>query len=255
MSLGSKSRRASALSLVAPAVSSYLVAVKIRVRCFASVRELLGADVVEVELPEGATLAALKLELAERAPDLLRLPLTQAVNRRYATADQQLADGDEVAFIPPISGGDSTPDGARYRFDFVDGPLDPRALEAECRSDRDGAIVTFSGVTRDHNDGRSVEHLSYEAYTEMAHSLMEGILAELSEGMAIGRVRVAHRLGDVPIGEASVVVVVAAAHRGAAFDACRTIMDRLKVELPIFKKEWFADSGGGSRWVGDLPRG
>src|SRR5690606_32527995 len=136
----------------------------------------------------------------------------------------------------------------------VEGPLDPRALEAECRSDVDGAVVTFAGVTRDHNDGRAVRGLSYEAYAEMAQQVMDGILRELTAGDGIGRVRVAHRLGDVPIGEASVVVVVAAPHRAPAFDACRRIMDRLKAEVPIFKKEWFADPAGGSRWVGELPK-
>lgn len=230
---------------------AYTGRVKITVRCFASVRELLGKELLEVEVPEGTTVAGLKQQLAADAPDLLRLPLAQAVNRAYAPPDQPLRNGDEVAFIPPISGGDAV---EPVRFDLVPGPLDPRALEAECRSDADGAVVTFAGVTRDHNDGHRVRGLSYEAYPEMAAPLMERIFDDVRGAHEIGRVRVAHRLGDVPIGEASVVVVVAAPHRGAAFAACREIMDRLKAEVPIFKREWLEDEDGGSRWVGELPR-
>jgi molybdopterin converting factor subunit 1 len=224
---------------------------KVTVRCFASVREMLGAESLDVEVAEGTTIQELLELLAERAPDLLRLPLARAVNRAYAPADRVLEEGDEVAFIPPISGGmDVALDG----FELVDGVIDPRALEDVCRSDRDGAVVTFVGVTRNHHDGRAVRGLSYEAYPEMAESTMLRILAEVRTGKELGRVRVAHRLGDVPVGEASVVVVVAAPHRAPAFEACREVMDRLKAEVPIFKKEWFDEPDGGSHWVGELPR-
>lgn len=224
---------------------------KVTVRCFASVRELLGAESLEVEVAEGTTVQVLLETLAERAPDLLRLPLARAVNRAYAPTDRVLEDGDEVAFIPPISGGMDEP---LDDFELVDGVIEPRALEETCRSDRDGAVVTFVGVTRNHHDGRAVRGLSYEAYPEMAESTMRRIMEEVRSGKELGRVRVAHRLGDVPVGEASVVVVVAAPHRGPAFDACRELMDRLKAEVPIFKKEWFDEPEGGSRWVGELPR-
>lgn len=231
---------------------------KVTVRCFASVRELLGAERLEVEVPDGTTVEGLKAILAERAPALSRLPLAQAVNRGYAAPDRALADGDEVAFIPPISGGsdraDPGEDPPRVAFELVDGPLDARALEAACRTDGDGAVVTFAGVTRDHNDGQAVRGLCYEAYEEMARPVMERILAEALAAHEVGRIRVAHRLGEVPVGEASVLVVVAAAHRGPAFDACRAVMDRLKAEVPIFKKEWLDGPGGGARWVGELPR-
>jgi molybdopterin synthase catalytic subunit len=229
---------------------------RVRVRCFASVRELLGAGLLELEIDDGTTVAGLKAKLAERAPRLLQLPLAHAVNRDYAPADRVLEDGDEVAFIPPISGG-SDRGGAevpRCRFELVDGPLDARPLEAACRSDRDGALVTFAGVTRDHNQGQQVRGLRYEAYAEMAVPVMERILAEVAAAHEVGRIRVAHRLGEVPIGEASVVVVVAAPHRGPAFDACRAVMDRLKAEVPIFKQEVLDGPDGGARWVGELPR-
>lgn len=223
---------------------------KVTVRCFASVRELLGASELELELADGATLAELERVLCERAPELRRLSFARAVNRAYAKGDAVLRDGDEVALIPPISGGDPRAD--RWRFELVDGPIDPRPLEDEVRTDRDGAIVTFAGVTRDHNDGRAVARLGYEAYDEMAHEVVERLFADVAARHEVGRMRVAHRLGDVPVGSASIVVVVAAPHRAPAFAACRELMDRIKAEVPIFKREFFAD-GGGSRWVGELP--
>jgi len=225
--------------------------VKVVVRCFASVRELIGEDELTIDLPAGATITDLEKLLVERAPDFARLPVAYAVNRCYATRDAVLSDGDEVAFIPPISGGVSEPE--RFRFDLIDGVLEPRQLEQEARSDRDGAIVTFAGVTRDHNDGQSVVGLRYEAYGPMAAAIAADLFERAAQRYAIGRARIAHRLGEVPIGEASVIVVVAAPHRDAAFGACRFLMDRVKAEVPIFKQEHLAGPGGGERWVGELP--
>jgi molybdopterin synthase catalytic subunit len=131
--------------------------------------------------------------------------------------------------------------------------IDVRALEAECRTDADGAVVTFSGTTRSRNDGAEVVSLRYEAYTEMANKVMCGLFEEAIKRFPITRARVVHRLGDVPVGEASVVVVVASPHRGPAFDACRGLMDRIKNEVPIWKLEQLRD-GAAVRWVGELPR-
>lgn len=225
--------------------------IEVTVRCFAAVRELLGAEVLTVAVAEGTTVAALRDLLAQRAPGLMGLPLAFAVNRDYARADRRLAAGDEVAFVPPISGGAGAHD--LCRFDLHHGPLDARALEAECRTDRDGAVVTFQGTTRDHNDGAAVVSLRYEAYAEMAQKVMCNLFEAALREFPVTRVRVAHRLGEVPVGEASVVVVVAAPHRGAAFDACRYLMDRLKHEVPIWKQERLRDAGG-ERWIGELPR-
>jgi MoaE-MoaD fusion protein len=233
------------------AMSEPVELVQVTLRCFASVREALGTDVLRVQVPVGTTIHGLRKKLGDQHPELLRLPVAFAVNRDYARPESVLQDGDEVAFIPPISGGS----GARelYRFDLVDGVIDPRGLEAECRTDADGAIVTFSGVTRDHNEGAEVLLLSYETYTEMAQRVMCGIFEEAVKRFPITRARVVHRLGDVPVGEASVVVVVASPHRGPAFDACQFLMDRLKNEVPIWKREKLKD-GDGERWVGDLPK-
>lgn len=230
----------------------YIGPVRITVRCFAAVREALGQDSLELDVPAGCTVAQVKTMLAERAPAVARIAAACAVNRSYAKPDRVLLAGDEVAFIPPISGG-AGPE--LFRFLLSRDPLDARVLEEEVRSDQDGAVVTFTGVTRDQHEGRAVASLSYEAYEEMAMKTMVEIFEVALRQFPIGRARVAHRLGEVPVGEASVVVVVAAPHRAAAFDACRFLMDRLKASVPIFKRERYRDSSEGARWVGDLPSG
>lgn len=227
---------------------------KIHLRCFASVRELLGAAELELELAEGSTVRDLRATLTERAADLGRLPFTVAVNRQYADDTRLLAEGDEVALIPPISGGSGEQEPPRFRFTLVDGPLDPRPLEEEVRTDHDGAVLSFAGVTRDHNEGAEVRCLRYEAFAEMAEQEMERLFVQAAERFDFGRARVAHRLGEVPIGEASVLVVVGSAHRGPAFEACRFLMDELKKRVPIFKKELLSGPDGGERWIGDLPQ-
>lgn len=225
--------------------------VRITLRCFAAVREALGTEQKQLELPVGTSVEGLRQRLIKEAPALARVPVAFAVNRDYARAETVLRDGDEVAFIPPISGGAGAND--LFRFDLVNGVIDPRELEAECRSAADGAVVTFAGTTRDHNDGAAVVSLRYEAYAEMAQRVMCALFEDTITRFPISRARVAHRLGDVPVGEASVIVVTAAPHRGPAFDACRYLMDRLKNEVPIWKLEQLRD-GRGERWVGDLPR-
>jgi MoaE-MoaD fusion protein len=223
----------------------------VTVRCFAAVRELLGCDRIECALAPGATVAELRAELLRREPRLSTLQVAWAVNQAYAREDRELQHGDEIALIPPISGG--SPDADVFRLDFVRGPIDARELERQARTDRDGAVCAFTGTARDHNDGAAVEQLAYEAYEEMAHKVVARIVDEVFAQHAITRVRVAHRLGVVPVGEAAVVVVTSAPHRAPAFDACRAIMDRIKKEAPIWKRERLRD-GAGERWIGDLPR-
>jgi len=225
--------------------------IRVTLRCFAAVRETLGTDSMTLEVPRGTTVDGLRRKLGVEHPALLRVPMAFAINRDYARAESVLKSGDEVAFIPPISGGSGSKE--LYRFDLVDGVIDARALEAECRTDRDGAVVTFAGTTRNHNDGHAVLSLRYETYTEMAQRVMCGLFEEAIKRFPITRARVVHRLGEVPVGEASVVVVVASPHRGPAFDACRFLMDRLKSEVPIWKREKLQD-GDTERWVGDLPK-
>ena len=223
---------------------------RIVVRCFAAAREAVGSELLELQLPADSTVASLQAALVQRAPALARLPLAFAVNRAYVPPATTLRDGDEVALIPPISGGGPA---VPFRFELGAAELDPRALELECRTDADGAVVTFTGTTRDHNEGAAVVSLRYEAYAEMAQALAAQLFADAAARFAITRARIAHRLGAVPIGAAAVVVVVAAAHRGPAFDACRYLMDRVKHELPIWKREQLRDAGG-ERWIGEPPR-
>ncbi|HLU38223.1 MAG TPA: molybdenum cofactor biosynthesis protein MoaE [Planctomycetota bacterium] len=225
---------------------------RITVRCFAAAREALGHDVLDLDVPPGSTVASVKALLIERAPAFARVPAVCAVNRSYATGERTLQDGDEVAFIPPISGGGGS---ELFRFTFSREPLDPRALEREVRTDADGAIVTFHGVTRNRHEGREVVSLSYEAYEEMAMKVMVEVFEAALRQFRIGRARVAHRLGEVPVGETSVVIVVAAEHRADAFDACRFLIDRLKTSVPIFKREQYRDASEPPRWLGDLPAG
>lgn len=224
--------------------------IRVQVRCFAAVRECFGSDSLEVALPPGADLARLVEVLGDRQPRLRALRFAFAVNASYARADRVLQDGDVVALIPPISGG--APGSEPFRLDLTESPLDPRALESEVRTDRDGAVVTFAGTTRNHNDGQDVVQLAYEAYAEMAQKVVAQLFEQAVARFGIARARIAHRLGVVPVGETCVLVVVAAEHRGPAFDACRFLMDRVKHEAPIWKRETLVR--GGDRWVGELPQ-
>lgn len=226
--------------------------VRVTVRCFGAVRELLAAEQLAAAVDPGTTVEQLLHRYAEQHPRLRSLGIAYAVNLSYAKGDQVLCDGDEVAFIPPISGGAGAAD--IYRFEFSDAELDPRSLEAEVRTDADGAVALFAGTTRNHNEGDQVLHLYYEAYEEMAQKVMGRIFEEAVKRFPITRARVAHRLGEVPVGATSVLVVVAAAHRGPAFEACRFLIDRLKDEVPIFKREQLVGEDGQTRWIGDLPR-
>jgi molybdopterin synthase catalytic subunit len=191
--------------------------VKVRVRLFAGVRERAGRDELELDLPEGARVADALAHVAHLAPGV---SLVLAVNREYAGPDVVLHAGDELAVVPPVSGGA-----------VLDEPLSLDAVAARVRDPRAGAVVTFSGVTRE------VDHLDYEAYAEMAAQRIDAIVAEAIETHGLCAAAADHRIGRVPLGEASVVVAASAAHRGEAFAGAREIIDRIKAEAPIWKKE------------------
>ena len=164
--------------------------------------------------------------------------LLYAVNKEYASADRPLADGDEVALIPPVSGG---------AFLLSEAPLSLGAVVDEVRSDAAGAIATFVGTTRVQSRGRTVLHLDYEAYEEMAGNVMAQIAGELTGRYDLCEIAIHHRVGRVDIGEASVVIAVSAPHRSAALDACREAIETLKTTIPLWKKEVYA---GGEEWIG-----
>jgi molybdopterin synthase catalytic subunit/molybdopterin converting factor small subunit len=207
--------------------------VAVRVRLFAGLRERAGWS--ERELDGAARVADVwpALDLGDEPEGLL-----YAVNKEYADRDRTLLDGDEVALIPPVSGG---------AFRLTAEPLSLGAVVDEVRSDRAGAIATFIGTTRLRSRGRSVLHLDYEAYEEMAEQVMAAIAADLKRRYDLCEIAIHHRTGRVEIGEASVVIAVSAPHRQDALAACKDAIDTLKEQVPLWKKEFYE---GGEEWIG-----
>ena len=208
---------------------------KVTVRLFAMLRERAGAREVTLELPDGARVSDALAALEGVAP--AEMPLVMAVNREYAREDHALDPGDELALIPPVSGGEAAaPAHARVTAE----PLSLDPVAARVHDPRAGAVVTFQGVTRD------VDALHYEAYAEMAEERIAAIVAEAIERHGLCAAAAEHRTGEVPLAEPSVVVAASSPHRGEAFAGAREIIDRVKAEAPIWKKEV---EGGEERWV------
>lgn len=213
----------------------------VRIRLFAMLRERAGSSELELELPEGARVRD-ALAAGPVAALAAGLPLVLAVNREYADEDVQLRPGDELALVPPVSGGAAS---AAPHVAVSDAALSLDALYARVRDPRAGAVVTFSGVTRD------VDALVYEAYTEMALEQMAAIVAEAIERHGLCAAAAEHRVGAVPLSEPSVLVAVSAPHRPEAFLGAREIIDRIKAAAPIWKQEV---EGGEASWVaGERP--
>lgn len=213
--------------------------VRISVALFAVLAERAGTREIELELPDDARASDALAAVAGVVGDC---PVVLAVNRGYADGDTRLSEGDEIALIPPVSGG---ADAATVTVQLLEGPLSSDATLAAVRDDRAGAIVLFSGVTRE------VERLEYEAYVEMARVRMQEIARQAQANHDVCRVAVMHRVGAVPLGEASVLVAVSAPHRAAAFAAARAVIDAVKAQAPIWKREVDGDR---REWVsGRLP--
>jgi molybdopterin synthase catalytic subunit len=221
------------------------VAIAIRTLLFARLREQAGTDAETVQVQPGATVDDVydALQKLHPALDPNRETVRAAVNQEFAEWDVIVADGDEVAFIPPVSGGAHA---VGVFFEITTDPLDARRLEAAVAHKSAGAICTFTGVVRDSSRGRAVTHLEYEAYDDMAKAEMRKIAGEIAERWPEARVGFAHRTGRLEIGEASVVVSVSCPHRAEAIDACRWGIDRLKESVPIWKKEHASD---GTYWI------
>lgn len=215
---------------------------RVNLRYFAAVRELLGRSKDVRDVPDGASVGAVLDELQTAEPRMasMRGRVMLMVNQGYVREDHVLNDGDELALIPPVSGGDG-------RFRVQEEPLDPRAVEALVDDPGSGALLTFVGRVRDNARGKGVVGLDYEAYPEAAEKMMALIGDEILERWGIGRVAIVHRTGYLGIGEASVVICVATPHRGEAFAACQHAIERLKEIVPIWKKEHYAD---GATWIG-----
>ena len=208
---------------------------RVTVRLFAGLRERAGFAERSLELGDSAVLADVwpALGIGEEPDGLL-----YAVNRAYAPATVALADGDEVALIPPVSGG---------AFRLSDEPLDPAAVVAEVADERAGAVATFLGTVRIQSRGRTVLYLEYEAYEGMAEQVMEEIAAEVLRRYDLCSIAIHHRTGRVGIGEPSVAIAVSAPHRQDALLACKDAIDILKDRVPLWKKEVYA---GGEEWIG-----
>ncbi len=218
--------------------------IKVQMRYFAFVREQLGKSKESIELSDGSTVGqALDLVLAA-SPRLMNAQsaLMVMVNQAYQPRDHVLAEGDEVAIIPPVSGGSG-----EERFLVTDNVLDPRRVELLVADDASGALVTFAGTVRDNARGKSVTALEYEAYPPAAEKMLAQIGDEIFERWGIRTVAIAHRYGLLQVGETSVVIAVSSPHREAAFEACRYAIERIKVLVPIWKREVYQD---GAVWIG-----
>lgn len=221
------------------------VAVAIHTRLFARLREQAGTDSETVQVPAQSTVADVYAALRRAHPSLEpnQDAVRPALNQEFADWDAVVGDGDEVAFIPPVSGGANA---VGVLFEVTSEPLDARRVEKAVAHARAGAICTFTGIVRDSSRGRTVTHLEYEAFAEMATAEMRKIADEIAEKWPEARVAMVHRTGRLDIGEASVVVSVSAPHREDAIAACKWGIDRLKESVPIWKKEHAAD---GTYWI------
>lgn len=216
---------------------------QVAVLLFAGARDAIGSRCVDIALPEGATTESLMAHLAEAYPafgTMARIAQA-AVNEQYVPRTHILKTGDEVAIIPPVSGGSDS-----SVFRVVERAIDPGELHEVVRSSSDGAVVTFSGVVRDHSRNAKTSHLFYEAYAPMAEKKMASLASEARTKWPVGDIGMVHRVGKLEIGEISILLSVASPHRGEAFDAARFLIDRLKDEVPIWKKEF---GSAGEYWV------
>ncbi len=216
---------------------------RIKVLFFGFTHDVTGLREEQIELGEGENLQGLRRFYESRFPRLGELAgsLLFAVNQQIAGPLDALHEGDEVAFMPPVSGGT---DDSRYRI--TGEKISTSDLAKSLQTPADGAVVTFEGVVRNHSSGRKTLYLEYEAYTSMAIRKMEEIGADAKQKYRINSVGIIHRTGRLEIGETSVAIVVTAAHRRPAFEACQYLIDRLKQVVPVWKKEYFED---GAVWV------
>jgi molybdopterin synthase catalytic subunit len=228
---------------------------QVRVLFFGVLKDLAGHASESLSLPDHATLADVlhHYETKIALPQSLLRSLAMSVNREYAPANTKLQEDDEVALLPPVSGGSGTPSdppaqAAHVRI--IREKIDTDAILARIKRPEDGAVAVFEGIVRNHSHGRRTLYLDYEAYEEMALTQMEGLAAQALANFSVRDVALVHRLGRLEIGQTSVLIVVASAHRAAAFDACRWLIDTLKRTVPIWKKEYFED---GAVWADGEP--
>ena len=218
-----------------------------RVLPFGVLKDWLGAGAVTIEVREGATVAELLALLSGDRGGRQLKGIAVSVNAEYAQMGQVLRAGDEVGLLPPVSGGLGAEGEGERAVDrsaatwLTREPIDGARLAAEAKHGEDGAVVVFDGIVRDNTRGRKTLYLDYEAYEEMALKQMEELAVEARAKFGAREVKIVHRLGRLMVGETSVLIVVASAHRGQAFEACRWVIDTLKKKVPVWKKETFED--------------
>lgn len=224
---------------------------RVRVLFFGMLKDLASSSSETLELPEGSTVSDLLKQCEARIPQLKDSlsSLAVAVNQEYAAAATRLKSDDEVALLPPVSGGASEGESESHAS-IVRTPIETSRILANIKRGEDGAAVVFEGIVRNQTRGRKTLYLDYEAYEEMALQQMERLAEQALKDFQIRDVAIVHRLGRLEIGETSVLIVVASAHRAAAFEACRWLIDTLKRTVPIWKKEYFED---GAVWADGEP--
>jgi len=225
---------------------------QVRVLFFGTLKELLGKGSETLVLAEGATMGDVLSHYEKSQPKLRPyLPsIAMAINSEYAAAEERLAEGDEVALLPPVSGGKDEEARRAADVSLVEKEIDTAAVLRAVKAGEDGAVAVFEGIVRNHSRGRRTLFLEYEAYAPMALAQMEELAETALERFAVREVAMVHRVGRLEIGETSVLIAVASAHRAAAFEACRWLIDTLKKKVPIWKKEHFED---GAVWADGEP--
>jgi molybdopterin converting factor subunit 1 len=231
---------------------------RVRVLFFGMLKDLADSAAETLDLAEGATVADLLAHCKTRIPRLRESlsSLAVAVNQQYASPETKLKSGDEVGLLPPVSGGSERASASAYsdctsaHCSVTHEAIDTQQVLSALKRGEDGAAVVFEGVVRKQTRGRKTLYLDYEAYEAMALSQMEALAIQALGQFQVRDVAIVHRLGRLQIGETSVLIVVASAHRSAAFDACRWLIDTLKRTVPIWKKEYFED---GAVWADGEP--
>jgi molybdopterin synthase catalytic subunit len=223
---------------------------KVRVLYFGQLRELAKKREEQVEVPEGATVQQLFDRISDSFPPLRNFDdvIAIGVNQSFAAREHVLKDNDEVAMLPPVSGGAPAADEPFVHIQRE--RIVPHDIVPKYERPEDGAVVIFDGIVRNHSRNRQTKYLEYEAYEEMALKQMEALATEARAKFAIRNVAIVHRLGRLEIGESSVLIAVYSAHRAAAFEGCRWLIDTLKKTVPIWKKEFFVD---GAVWADGEP--
>ena len=223
----------------------------VRILPFGVLKDSLGADPFAIDLPGGATVADLLARLGVHSPALESLGIAVSVNAEYAARNRVLCDNDEVGLLPPVSGGSGL-EGSRDAFTvrLTREVINGESLVRAAKQGEDGAIVIFDGIVRNNSRGRQTLHLDYEAYEEMAAKQMNELAAEAIKRFGVRHVNIVHRLGRLHVGETSVLIIVASAHRAQAYEASRWLIDTLKKTVPIWKKETFVD---GAVWADGEP--